>query len=122
MTITNLLPTDSSPLMARLQIHAPDELCAADSTFIKTVRHLLSICSHGRMPCERACISLDIRDAHGLRVFSLDDAGPLVDVPLPAGTYHVAVHVAQIERGYTMTLVQGSLVNLYLGIALDQQR
>lgn len=74
------------------------------------------------MPCERARISLDIRDARGLRVFSLDDAGPLVDVPLPAGTYHVAVYVDQIKRGYTITLDQGSLVNLYLGIALDQER
>ena len=46
----------------------------------------------------------------------------MIDVPLPAGTYHVAVHVGQIKRGYTMTLDQGSLVNLYLGIALDQQR
>ena len=35
-------------------------------------------------------------------------------VTVPAGTYHVAVHVDQIKRGYTMTLDQGSSVNLYI--------
>lgn len=106
--------------MARLHIHAMGKLCAADTTFIKKVQHLLAMCSYGRLPHKRACLRLDIRDAQGHLVFTRDDAGPLVDVPLPAGTYHVTAHVDQVKRGYTMTLDQGSSVNLYLGLIPDR--
>ena len=64
-------------------------------------------------------LAVQITDAAGHPVFSLNDAGPLTDVSLPAGTYHVAVQRGDVRRGYTMTLAQGASVELYLRLAPD---
>jgi hypothetical protein len=38
----------------------------------------------------------------------------VLEVPLPAGTYHVNVRLGDAKRRYTVTLEHGATVNLYL--------
>ncbi len=71
---------------------------------------------HGRSEALR----LHIDDLHGRCLLMLDDAGPMVDVPLPAGTYHVFAGVAAQERCYTMTLEPGRPFELVLPFAARQ--
>ena len=106
--------------MARLLIHATDERRLSATDFSEKVRRLLPWRSHGRLPGARAGLHLNITDARGFQVFALDDAGPLVDVPLPAGTYHVIARMGSVRRSYTMALDQGASVNLYLAFAPDR--
>jgi hypothetical protein len=50
-------------------------------------------------------------------VLALDDAGPLVEVALCPGTYHVSAQRGRLRRGYTVTLQQGASFDLYLRLA-----
>ncbi len=52
---------------------------------------------------------------------SVDDAGPFVDIPLPAGTYHVTAELGKVRRSYTMTLEPGASFNLRLRFTADSQ-
>ena len=61
-----------------------------------------------------------IDDLHGKRMFSVDDAGPLVDVPLPAGTYHVSAQRGNARCSYTMTLEPGVSFDLRLRLVPDR--
>ncbi|MEO8119228.1 MAG: hypothetical protein ABI606_07895 [Rhodoferax sp.] len=63
---------------------------------------------------------MQIDDLRGHRVLDIEAAGPLVDVPLPAGTYHVTAHRGKVRRGYTMTLKQGAFFDLYLRLGAHQ--
>ncbi|WP_367847357.1 hypothetical protein [Rhodoferax sp. WC2427] len=59
-------------------------------------------------------LRLHIDNLQGQRVFTADDAGPLVELALPAGTYHVTAVLGTLCRGYTLTLVEGVPNDLYL--------
>lgn len=69
---------------------------------------------------ERAPLSLQIDDLQGNRVLSVNDAAPLLDVPLPAGAYHVSVHRGKVRCGYTMTIEPGASFDLHLRLVPDQ--
>lgn len=57
---------------------------------------------------------LQIHDLRGHRRLALAEIGPLVDIALPPGTYHVTVERAGRQRRYTVTLVQGRASDLHL--------
>jgi hypothetical protein len=59
-------------------------------------------------------LRLHIDNLQGQRVFTADDAGPLVELALPAGTYQVTAVFGTLCRGYTLTLVEGVPNTLYL--------
>ncbi len=59
-------------------------------------------------------LRLHIDNLQGQRVFTADDAGPLVELALPVGTYHVTAVLGNLCRGYTLTLVEGVPNDLYL--------
>lgn len=59
-------------------------------------------------------LRLHIDNLQGQRVFTADDAGPLVELALPAGTYQVTAVLGTLCRGYTLTLVEGVPNELYL--------
>ena len=120
MVIENSLQPDSSPTMARLQIHGMGGPGSTGATVVQMLRSMRAFCLHGRLPRKCASTRLCITDAHGRQVFSLEDAGPLIVVPLPAGTYHVTAQNNQARRSYTMTLYQGSSVNLHVRFSHDQ--
>jgi hypothetical protein len=52
---------------------------------------------------------------------TVDDAGPLVEVPLPAGTYQVTVQLGCVRRSYTMTLEPGMSFDLHLRLSPDRR-
>jgi hypothetical protein len=55
-----------------------------------------------------------VDDLQGRQFFASEDAGSLIEVPLPAGTYHVSVRLGDVRRRYTVKLEHGSIVDLYL--------
>lgn len=101
---------------ARLLIHAeePDGAGRHDAS---RLQRLLTLHAHAPRPCDRPPLNLRIDDLQGHRLHTVDDAGPLVDVPLPAGTYQVSVDLGQVRRSYTMTLEPGTSFDLYLRLA-----
>ena len=52
---------------------------------------------------ERAAIGLEVRGLEGHRLLVLDAAGPLVEVALAPGTYHVSTELAGVRRSYTVS-------------------
>jgi len=62
----------------------------------------------------RPAASVRIDDLQGRNVFSAEDAQPLIALALPAGTYHVTLRCGALRRRYTVTLEQGSEVDLDL--------
>lgn len=69
---------------------------------------------------DRALLALEIQDLEGHRLLALDDTGPLVDVALPPGIYHVSTELAGTRRQYTVALEQGASVDLFLRLDGDR--
>jgi hypothetical protein len=105
---------------ARLLIHADDHVGAGRHDASRLQR-LLALRAHGQRPHDRPPLNLRIDDLQGRRLHTVEDAGPLVDVPLPAGTYQVSVHLGHVRRSYTMTLEPGTSFDLYLRLAPGQR-
>lgn len=57
--------------------------------------------------------SLEIHDVQGHRLLWLTHTGALVDVVLPAGTYHVTLQVGNSSHRYTVALEQAAATHLY---------
>ena len=101
---------------ARLLIHAHDDHPPgrhADSP----LQRLLALYPAGNRSTRREPLRLLIDTLEGETVLAVDDAGPLVDVSLPPGTYHVTAHLGDSHRGYTMRLDQGASFDLHLRLA-----
>jgi hypothetical protein len=105
---------------AHLLIHAGLDAGAGDRRHESVLQRLRAIQAHALWHNKLTPISLHIDDMHGRRVHSIEDAGTLVDVRLPAGTYHVTVHVGNVRRRYTLTLESGSSVDLYPRVEADR--
>jgi hypothetical protein len=118
---TDSLPHAATLAAARLLIHAGRDACTNGRHFESPLRRLRALRADGPSTDPRARLSLQIDNLQGLRVHSVDDAGPLIDVPLPAGTYHVTVHYGSVRRRYTMTLESGASFDLHLRLAPDPQ-
>jgi hypothetical protein len=84
------------------------------------MQRLRALYAEGPWHDERAPLGLHIEDLQGHRVLTLDDAGPLIEVPLPAGTYHVSVCLGKVRRRYTLRLEHGASFDLYLRLAPDR--
>jgi hypothetical protein len=96
---------------ARLFIHSHDSADVARSRLTSWlgkmhVRHSPSA------PPEPLCLCVE--DSRGRTVFAIGDAGPLVELPLPPGTYQVTAHRGRSRRGYTLTLESGTSFDLHL--------
>jgi hypothetical protein len=70
--------------------------------------------SEGKHNAWLADVQLDVFDASGRNVFSLNEAGPLVDVQLPAGRYRVVARAGGIERTGSAEVAPGRPARLYL--------
>ena len=66
-------------------------------------------------------VKLDIYDANGRRIFGLGEAGPLVDVQLPAGRYRVIAETGGVRREGTVAVEPNRLTELYLHWSKDPQ-
>jgi hypothetical protein len=80
------------------------------------LQRLLALYSDGA-DHDRASLRIEIHDLKGHRILTVDDASPLLDVSLPAGTYHVSTQLGPLKRGYTMSLQAGGAFDLYLRLA-----
>jgi hypothetical protein len=63
---------------------------------------------------------VQIHDLLGRLYFASAMTRPLIDVRLPAGTYHVTVERGSLRRRYTLTLAHGATVHLVQGLAHDR--
>ena len=77
-----------TPNNARLVIHS-EGASGADGLFESTLRRLRSLHSIATRLYARSPLAVQIDDLQGRSVLTIAAAGPLLDVPLPAGTYHV---------------------------------
>ncbi len=102
---------------ARLLIDAGDEIGASSTRFETTLRRLRSLYSQGAHGNERAPLCVQIVDLQGHRVFASTAVGPLIDISLPAGTYHVTAQLGKVRRCYTMALQIGASFHLHLRLA-----
>jgi hypothetical protein len=114
---TDTSPQTGVPPPARLVIHAEHLASASGRPFDPPLRHTRTSDPGGARNGQRAPLSLRIDNLKGLRVHAVDDAGPLIDVPLPPGTYHVTMQFGTVRRSYTMTLEPGASFDLYLRLA-----
>ncbi|MFC5499423.1 hypothetical protein ACFPOE_17895 [Caenimonas terrae] len=97
---------------ARLFIHSHAATRSSRSRLAFSLRQMRR--RDAAAPREPLCLSIE--DRQGRTVLVVDDAGPLVDVPLPPGTYQVTARKGRLRRGYTLTLERGSSVDLHLSL------
>jgi hypothetical protein len=99
---------------ARLLIHADDTDAGSDGAPRRVEPWWRRWIAHRRRELARACTQLSIADLQGRAYFAADDARSLIDLPLPAGTYHITARVGSATRRYTVTLQQGRTFDLHL--------
>lgn len=99
---------------ARLLIHAMGSTPCCSESFAGALRRLR--CSLLDALRRHPPLSTGVRvdDLRGQPYFAAEDVHSLIDVPLPAGTYHVNVRLGDLQRRYTVTLEQGKSFDLYL--------
>jgi hypothetical protein len=118
---TDTLSRTDAAAVSRLLIHAPgqddSDGWSVDSLIQRMRSHVLE-----RPRGERPLLALEIHDLQGQRLLALDDACPLVEVTLPAGTYHVSTDLAGARRSYTVALERGASFDLYLRLSRDGAR
>jgi len=118
---TDTPPGGLMPSAAHLVIHVEGDGGTRGRHARPPLQRLRALYAEGPWHEERAPLSLRIDDLRGHPVLAVDDAGPLIDVPLGAGTYHVTVHLGNLRRSYTMTLEKGTTFDLYLRLTRDEQ-
>jgi hypothetical protein len=102
-------------------IHAQADGSERERHFGSPLRRLRALYADGPWHDERAPLELQVDDLQGHRVLEIEDAGPLTDIPLPAGTYQVSVHLGRVRRSYTMTLEEGASFDLHLRLTPGPQ-
>lgn len=107
--------------MARLLIHAVHGEAPGRGHSVAPLRAWRALVASlwGQSPCAHADVQVD--DLRGRQLYAAEDAQSLLEVPLPAGTYHVNVRRGDARRRYTVTLEHGATVNLYLDRTADFQ-
>lgn len=117
----DILPSPVAPLAARLLIHARTDTGSGGNFFVSLLRRLRAWSATGRRRDATEPVTVHIEDAQGSRVFAIDDAEPLIDLALPAGTYLITAHRGEVRRGYTMTLLRGKSVDLHLRLTPERR-
>jgi hypothetical protein len=108
------------PLRARLRIHAHGDTRVRGGVLGWVLRWIPALVSGTASPHRRPVTRLEIDDLQGRQFFAAKDARSVIDVPLPAGTYHVTAQLGCVHRCYTVTLEQGAHVDLCLRLASDR--
>lgn len=101
--------------MARLLIHAAQDTgkhCGRVGAFLRRWRAWALQVTRGDPPAQQ--VVLQIADLRGRPFFSANEMQPLMEVLLPAGTYHVTVKRGTQQRRYTVALETGVTFNLQL--------
>lgn len=117
--LTDTLPHAVTLSAARLVIHAEAGRCSGGSHRERAMQWLRALCSRDHK-AERSPLRLQIADLQGNVMLTSADAGALVDVSVPAGTYQVTAQFGTLRRDYTLTLKQGTAFDLYLRLATEK--
>ena len=107
-------PCPATHAAARLLIHAAADLGQARGRLaaaLRRWRHWTGHAAHGEPSAQ---LFLQVADLQGHALFTAREWQGLIDVPLPAGTYHVIVNDGSRQRRYTVALDQGSTFDLHL--------
>lgn len=110
-------PTGATPLslsLSHLLIRADDTPSVGHGAWAALLRRLRSSVAIALRQRRRTAAGVRIDDLQGRHFFASEDARSLIDVSLPAGTYHVTVQLGDFSRRYTVTLAQGTTVDLHL--------
>ncbi len=99
---------------ARLLIHTGTAAETMHSRLVRVLRAMLL--AYGTWQVGEP-VRLVVADMRGNRLLSLEDALPLIDVPLPPGTYQVNACRGNVRRAYTFTLERNTCFDLYLSLA-----
>jgi len=99
---------------ARLMIHAERGRRSMGGLLELPLLRLRSWYPGGPWKDHSAPLHLQIDDLHGRPVVVIENAGPLIELPLTAGTYHVAAFQGTLRRAYTVTLEPGATFDLHL--------
>ena len=70
--------------------------------------------SEGRDHAAPRGVKVTITDPAGRQLLSMDDAGALTDVDLPAGHYHVLADFGRVKRMGAVDVQPGELATLHL--------
>lgn len=120
MAAAALLASATTPLSARLLIHATDGARESHGSLADALQRWRALVAPGVVQRRRSIpTGVHIDDLEGRPFFASEDIRALIDVPLPAGTYHVNVRLGEVRRRYTVTLEQGVTFNLYLRLSAD---
>lgn len=100
--------------LARLLVHATEGVGDGRSAlplFLSRLRAWATAAKSGR---PAAPVGLRIADLQGRQYFTANELPSVIDLPLPAGTYHVTVSHGGQHRRYTVALEQGITFDLHL--------
>lgn len=95
-------------------IHAIDLSRDGEGPVARVLHRWRAWATTGARKGPAARVALQIADMQGRPLFHADELPPLIEVPLPAGTYHVTVNLGEQQRRYTVALKQGTRFDLYL--------
>lgn len=112
----NAAMMDADPLAqgmanrSRLRIHAP----AGDTGWSLPCLWRRVLARARGAPHTDSLPTVEIHDLPGRRLLTLSNAGALVDIVLPTGTYHVSALSSNGRRSYTVVLEQNATTDLHL--------
>jgi hypothetical protein len=112
-----MLAMSGAPATARLLIEAGEERVPPRG--IGARLEDLGARLLGRGGQRGALSALAIHDLQGRPMLVLADLRPPLEVALPAGTYHVSVRAAGVQRRYTVSLQAGACFELRVAAGVE---
>lgn len=105
---------------AHLLIHAHEGMRTELRRFAWMPLRLRAMAPDHLLSPATAPTGVRVQDLQGHEYFAADDARSLIDLPLPAGTYHVTLRQGELQRRYTVALEHGARFDLHLPQATDR--
>ena len=107
-------------LPAHLLIHAHEGVPAGPDRFAWMPSRLRALAPDPRRRAAATRTGVRVEDLQGREYFAAEDAHSLIDLPLPAGTYHVTLRLGELQRRYTVALEHGARFDLHLPVATNR--
>ena len=105
---------------AHLLIHAHEGVRAGPGRFAWMSSRLRALAPDHRRSAAAARTGVRVEDLQGREYFAAEDARSLIDLPLPAGTYHVTLRLGELQRRYTVALEHGARFDLHLPVVTNR--
>lgn len=102
------------PLTVQLRIHTDPHAADNEPGYKAALHRLRARLWQNRVRDHRLPLKVRIDDLQGCRYADIEALAPLINVDLPAGTYHVTAERGAALRRYTIKLESGAGFDLYL--------